>query len=193
MSQTIIAFFGDLGLWGIFLLMAVESSLFPLPSEIVMIPAGIVAAKGGYPVWMAILAGGFGSLLGASVNYAIGKYLGKPFVLKYGKYFFLNRKKYEEADTLFLKNANLYTFLGRLLPVVRHLISIPAGIFRMPLPYFASITFFGATLWCSVLALSGYYFGEPVIELIEHYVFEFKIATVIGLVAFAVWFFRKKR
>ncbi len=193
MSQQFILFFGDLQPWVIFLLMAVESSLFPLPSEIIMIPAGVIAAKGGYPLWVAILAWWFGSLLGASVNYSIGKYLGKPFIIKYGKYFFIHHKKYEEAETLFLKNANWYTFLGRLLPVIRHLISLPAGIFRMPLPLFAGITLVGATLWCSILSLSGYYFGEAAIGLFEKYLPEIKIVVLISLVIFVVWFLRKKR
>lgn len=120
-------------------------------------------------------------------------YFGKPFILKYGKYFLINHKKYLEAEELFLKNSNLYTFLGRLLPVIRHLISLPAGIFRMPYPTFALITFIGATLWCSVLALSGYYFGESVMDVAKHYAHEMNIAVIVGLVVFAVWFLKKKR
>lgn len=191
--QAILNVFADLGLWGIFFLMALESSLFPVPSELVMIPAGILVAQGKYALWEAILVGGLGSLLGASVNYTIGKYWGKPFILKYWKYFFIKHNKYLEAEALFLKNANWYTFLGRLLPVIRHLISIPAGIFRMNIPVFAVITFVGATLWCSILVLLGYYFGEPVIAIFEKYFFEVKILVLVGMVAFVVWFFKKKR
>lgn len=131
-------------------------------------------------------------MAGASINYAIGKYLGKPFILTFGKYFFIKHEKYHQAEELFLKNANWYTFLGRLLPVIRHLISIPAGIFRMNIPVFALITFVGATIWCTVLVALGYYFGEPVIAVIEKYFFEVKIVVVVGLVAFVVWFFKKK-
>lgn len=191
--QTILNAFADLGLWGIFFLMALESSLFPVPSELVMIPAGILVAQGEYALWEAILMGGLGSLLGASINYTVGKYWGKPFILKYGKYFFIKHNKYLEAEALFLKNANWYTFLGRLLPVIRHLISIPAGIFRMKIPVFAAITFVGATLWCSILVLLGFYFGEPVIAIFEKYFFELKIVVIVGMVVFAVWFFKKKR
>lgn len=191
--QSFLSWFGDLNPGIIFFLMALESSLFPVPSELVMIPAGVLAAQGKISVWVAILAGGLGSLLGASANYLLGMYLGKPFILKYGKYFLIKYEKYLEAEELFLRNANWYTFLGRLLPVIRHLISIPAGVFRMNYPMFALITFLGATLWCAVLVYAGYYFGNPVIEMFEYYFHEIKIAVIVGLVVFAVWFFRKKR
>ena len=92
--------------------------------------------------FLAILVGGIGSVFGALLNYyVIGRFLGKPFLEKYGKYILITHSKYKRAEDLFLKNANTYTFIGRLIPVVRHLISIPAGIFRMPLPAFWSITF----------------------------------------------------
>ena len=97
--------------------------------------------------------------------------------------------KYEYAESLFLKNANLYTFIGRLLPVVRHLISLPAGIFNMPPLAFSVITFAGATLWCSILTGLGYYFGAPVIHIMVTYLWELKIAVIIGLIGFGIWFF----
>jgi len=96
--------------------------------------------------------------VGASANYLLGKYVGKPFLLKYGKYLLINHAKYLEAEKLFLTNDRLYTFLGRLIPVIRHLISLPAGIFRMNYPIFALITALGAGVWCSVLLSVGYFF-----------------------------------
>jgi membrane protein DedA with SNARE-associated domain len=99
--------------------------------------------------------------------------------------------KYEYAESLFLKNANLYTFIGRLLPVVRHLISLPAGIFNMPPIAFSVITFAGATLWCAILTGLGYYFGGSVIHVLETYLWELKIVVVIGLIGFGVWFFTR--
>lgn len=103
--------------------------------------------------------GGLGSVVGALANYYIlGRLLGKPFLEKYGKYILITSEKYKKSENLFLKNDKVYTFVGRLIPVVRHLISIPAGIFRMPLVPFVTITFLGATLWCGILVGLGYFF-----------------------------------
>ena len=154
--------FSNMGYTGIFVLMAIESSLFPLPSELVMIPAGYLVATGKMSGLLAVIAGGAGSVAGALCNYVLGRYIGKPFIEKYGKYFFIKKEKYNEAEVLFVKNAKISTFVGRLIPVIRHLISIPAGIFRMPLGWFVSITFVGASLWCSVLVGLGYMFGEAI-------------------------------
>lgn len=156
--EQILAFFGGLSYTSVFFLMALESSLFPVPSEAVMIPAGYLAKTNGLDFWFLLAAGTLGSVVGASANYLLGKYVGKPFLLKYGKYLLINHAKYLEAEKLFLTNDRLYTFLGRLIPVIRHLISLPAGIFRMNYPIFALITALGAGLWCFVLLIVGYYF-----------------------------------
>lgn len=168
--------------------MALESSLFPVPSELVMIPAGYYAVAGKLDPLLAVLAGGAGSLLGASANYLLGKYVGKPFILNYGKYFLIKREKYEEAEVLFDRNDRLYTFLGRFIPVVRHLISIPAGIFRMNYPVFAGLTFVGASIWCGFLVWLGYAFGESVVDTVRTYSHEASIVAAIAIVAFLGWF-----
>lgn len=124
--ESLLSFFGGLDTTAIFFLMALESSLFPVPSEAVMIPAGYLAATGKISLLGALLAGTLGSMFGASCNYILGMYVGKPFLLKYGKYLLINHQKYLEAEKLFLTNDRLYTFLGRLIPVIRHLISLPA-------------------------------------------------------------------
>lgn len=173
---------------GIFFLMALESSLFPVPSELVMIPAGYLAKSGGLDPFLAVLAGGAGSLLGASANYLLGKYVGKPFILNYGKYFLIKREKYEEAEVLFDRNDRLYTFLGRFIPVIRHLISIPAGIFRMPYAVFAALTFLGASIWCGLLVWLGYAFGKPVLDTVRTYSHEASLVAVVALVGFIAWF-----
>ena len=182
-----------LGYTEIFFLMALESSLFPVPSELVMIPAGYRAAQGALDPWLATAAGGAGSLLGASANYLLGRYVGRAFLLRYGKYFLVNEVKYREAETLFSKNANLATFVGRFIPVIRHLISLPAGVFSMPLLPFAFLTTLGATIWCGILVFAGYYFGEPAVALITGYTHEVGIAAVLLFVAFVAWFLFKKR
>lgn len=182
-----------LGYAEIVLLMALESSLFPVPSELVMIPAGYRAAQGDLNPWLAVLCGGFGSLIGASANYALGRYVGKAFLLRYGKYFLISQKTYDDAEALFLRNANMATFVGRFIPGVRHLISIPPGMFGMRLPPFVVLTTLGATLWCGVLVALGYFFGEPVVAAVGEYTHEAGILALIGLLIFVIWFVLKHR
>jgi len=183
----------QLGYAEIFLLMALESSLFPVPSELVMIPAGYLAAKGQLNPVLAVSAGGLGSLLGASANYALGRYAGRAFLLRYGRYFLINERKYHEAEALFLRNAVVATFVGRLLPVIRHLISLPAGVFGMGLPAFALVTTLGATLWCAILVALGYFLGEPAVEVVSRYSHEVGLIAVAGLGLFVAWFLLRRR
>ncbi len=186
--------YGGLGYVEIVVLMALESSLFPVPSELVMIPAGYLAATGALNPALCVLAGTAGSVIGASANYLLGEYVGRAFLLRYGKYLLINEQKYHEAEAMFLRNARLATFIGRLLPVVRHLISLPAGVFGMHWGWFLSITALGAALWCAVLVAAGYYFGEPAVALAREYMHELAIIVGIGLVAFVAWFlFHKAR
>lgn len=182
-----------LGYTEIVFLMALESSLFPVPSELVMIPAGYLAAQGKLDPWLATLAGTGGSLIGASANYVLGRYAGRAFLLRYGKYFLVSESKYREAETLFMKNANWATFIGRLLPVIRHLISLPAGVFGMALLPFVLITSLGAGLWCGILVLVGYYLGEPAVELMATYTHELALAVVVALVLGGLWFLFGRR
>src|SRR5690606_16573923 len=136
-----------LGYTEIFFLMALESSLFPVPSEAVMIPAGYLAARAQLDPFLATLAGGLGSLLGASANYVLGRYAGRAFLLRYGRYLLIDQRRYHEAEALFLRNARAATFVGRFIPLIRHLISLPAGVFGMALLPFALLTLLGASLW----------------------------------------------
>ncbi|MCA9607632.1 MAG: DedA family protein [Myxococcales bacterium] len=161
--------------WGfllILLFMTVESSFIPFPSEVVMIPAGFLAARSaltiGAPIpdaIVSIVAGTAGSLLGAYVNYYLAGKLGKPFLDRYGKYVFLGPDKLARADELFLRYGAGATFVCRLLPAIRQLISIPAGLAKMPLKSFTLWTGLGATLWVSVLTGIGYYLGETTSEM----------------------------
>lgn len=182
-----------LGYGEIVFLMALESSLFPVPSELVMVPAGYRAAQGELNPWLATLCGGLGSLIGASANYALGKYVGKIFLLRYGRYFLINQQTYLDAEALFLRNANMATFVGRFIPGVRHLISIPPGMFGMPLPPFVLLTTLGATLWCGVLVALGYFFGMPVVETVAAYADEAGILCLLALAVFVVWFVLRHR
>ncbi|MDD2487366.1 MAG: DedA family protein [Candidatus Gracilibacteria bacterium] len=192
--QIVLDFFGGLDYTSITFLMALESSIFPVPSEAVMIPAGYLVASGKLNMFLVILSGTVGSVLGATLNYFIlGQLIGKPFLLKYGKYILIKEKDYHKAEKLFLTNDKLYTFVGRLIPVIRHVISIPAGIFKMNFPIFTFITALGAGLWCTVLTLFGYYFGDDIISMVEKYT---KFIGIMGIIFVASYifknFYRKK-
>ena len=154
-------------LLAIFVFMAVESSFVPFPSEVVMIPAGFLAARGelgfGSPAAAAAVAvavGGAGSLAGAYVNYFLALRVGKPFLEKYGKWFFLKPAALERACEVFNRYGAATTFVCRMVPAIRQLISIPAGIARMPLGAFTLFTALGAGVWTAILALVGYGLGK---------------------------------
>ena len=155
--------------WGlvlVFVFMAVESSFIPFPSEVVMIPAGFLAARGelglapAAALVAAILVGILGSLLGAFVNYYLALWVGKPFLLKYGKWFFVKPEPLNRACEVFNRYGAATTFVCRLIPVIRQLISIPAGISRMPLGSLALFTGLGAGIWSAILALIGFWLGR---------------------------------
>lgn len=191
--DSLFAFFSTIDYTAIFVLMTLESSIFPVPSELVMIPAGVSAAWGHIDPYLATLVWWIGSVVGALANYYIlGRWLGKPFLEKYGRYILITPEKYKKSEDLFLKNDRIYTFVGRLIPVVRHLISIPAGIFRMSMSHFLSITFLGATLWCGILVALGYFFGEGVIDIVKQYGHELTYVS-IPLIGLYIWWkiFRK--
>jgi len=151
---------GTLGYPGIFLLMAVESSIIPFPSEVVMPPAGYLVFQGKMNPWLVVLAGGLGSLAGAYANYYGARYLGRPLLLQYGRFVGLAELKLEKAEHFFRKHGEISTFIGRLLPVIRQLISVPAGLARMNHARFAFYTALGASIWCAVLAWIGYLIGD---------------------------------
>ena len=159
---------GALGYPGIFLLMAMESSIIPVPSELVMPPAGYLAQQGKMSMSIAILCGTLGSLVGAYANYFAAHYLGRPLLLKYGRYVFITEEKFAKVEKFFLKHGEISTFIGRLLPVVRHLISLPAGLAGMNHWKFSLYTLLGAGIWCTVLTVIGYVIGENQ-ELIMQY------------------------
>ncbi len=160
LMQMLVNGIGSLGYPGIFLLMALESSLVPVPSELVMPPAGYLAQQGLMNPWIAILAGTFGSLVGAYANYYCAHYLGRPLIIKYGKYVLVPPDKFHKVERFFLRHGEISTFIGRLLPVVRHLISIPAGLSGMNHLRFSTYTLLGAFIWCSILTWIGYVIGS---------------------------------
>jgi len=147
------------GYLGVFLLMAMESSIIPVPSEVVMPPAAYWAAQGQMSLAGVILAGTAGSYFGSAVSYWVSKWIGLPAVERFGKFVFVGPEKVAQAHAWVTRFGAGGVFFARLLPVVRHLVSIPAGILEMPFGKFSLATTVGAGIWCSVLA----FFGQQVI------------------------------
>jgi membrane protein DedA with SNARE-associated domain len=152
----------DWGYTGVILLMAMESSIFPVPSELVVPPAAILAAQSGGTMtfWGVVIAGTVGSWLGSAITYMVALLVGRPVVMKYGKYFFMPPEKVERAERFMHRYEGGGIFFARLLPVIRHLISIPAGIIRMNFLKFSVLTIVGSAIWCYVLAVLGVRVGE---------------------------------
>ncbi len=152
-------FVRDWSYLGVFLLMAAESSILPVPSEVVMPPAAYWASQGLMNFWGVVLAGTLGSWFGSAVSYWLAWWLGRPLVMRYGKYLLMPPAKVDLAEAWAQQNGMVGVFIARLLPVVRHLISIPAGILRMRFVPFSIMTTVGAGLWCFILA----WWGEQVL------------------------------
>lgn len=154
-TETIFA----LGYPGIVALMALESSFFPFPSEVVLPPAGYLAAQGRMNAWIALGAGVFGSLIGALFNYVVAVRLGRPLLHRYGRYLLIKETSLDRAEAYFRSHGEISTFVGRLIPVIRQYISLPAGLARMRLDLFAVYTALGAGIWCAILTWIGWYLG----------------------------------
>lgn len=172
---------GQWGYPGIIVMMFLESSFFPFPSEVVVPPAGYLAARGDMSLLLVILAGIAGSLFGALFNYWLAVMWGRPFFEKYGHYVLVSEKSLDKADRFFADHGHISTFVGRLLPGIRQYISLPAGIARMNLPLFAAFTGLGAGIWVVVLALVGFYIGNNQ-ELVNQYLHQ----ILLGIIGFAV-------
>ncbi|PIV42303.1 MAG: DedA family protein [Nitrospirae bacterium CG_4_10_14_0_8_um_filter_41_23] len=184
---------GSMGYPDIMALMFVESTFIPLPSELVIPPAGYLISQDQMSWAGVIVSGTVGSLLGALFNYAIAVYLGRPFILKYGKYFGITQKHLLKGENFFLRHGNISIFIGRLILGVRHYISFPAGLCRMNLGKFCLYTTFGAGLWVGVLAYIGYFVGnnkERIMEVSR----QWSLYVIIGCaLLIAIYIFRHKR
>lgn len=182
----------DWGYFGIFVLMTIESSFIPFPSEIVLIPAGYLASKGEMHIGMIMLSALGGSMAGAFVNYYLALLLGRKILSKYGKYFFIKEDALQKMDDYFEKHGHISTFIGRLLPGIRQLISIPAGLARMNLAVFSIYTALGASIWSLVLVLLGYTIGENQ-ELLDTYLHQITLVVVAILFLLALWYIRYQK
>ena len=180
------------GYGGAVALMTLESMIAPVPSEAVMPFVGFLVADGKWNLWLAILATSLGSIIGSLLSYFMGYYGGKPFVLKVGKYLLLNQRDLAKAEVFFQKRQGILTiFISRFVPVIRHFISIPAGIGRTPLGPFLLVTFVGATMWNTFLLICGMKLREhwPVVQKYSHQV---DIVVVVLLLGGMAWFVRSR-
>jgi membrane protein DedA with SNARE-associated domain len=183
---------GQWGYPGIVTLMALESSFFPFPSEVVIPPAAYLAAGGKMNLGMVIFCGTLGSLLGAVFNYWIALKFGRPFFEKYGQYLLVSNQSLEKADRFFERHGHISTFIGRLLPGIRQYISLPAGLARMGIFTFCAATVLGAGAWVLVLAALGFWFGrnEQLVLQNLHWV---SLILVIGCGVMTFFYWRKRR
>lgn len=175
------------GYFGLFLLMALESMIAPVPSEVVMPFAGYLVLQGRFNFWTAVLVSGLGSIFGSVLSYYIGLYGGRPLVFKFGKYLLLEEEHLNWTEKWFKNQGDKTIFISRFIPVVRHLISIPAGIAKMSMNKFVVYTFVGATTWNLILLYAGFKLGEHW-DKIHEFSRELDIIFVIAVVLFLAYF-----
>ena len=176
---------GQLGYPGIFILMFLESSFFPFPSEVVMIPAGYLAAQGKINFYSCIALGTAGSLAGAYLNYFLAVFFGRNVIIKYGAYVGLSQERFERACSFFNRHGGITTFICRLLPGIRQIISFPAGLSRMNFALFSLYTAIGAGIWVTTLTLIGWWAGGNT-ALIKYYSSQVITWIIIGCLALIV-------
>jgi len=191
--EWIVQVVGQLGYPGIFIMMTLESSFFIFPSEVVMIPAGYLAFQGEMNLYAVIFLGIAGSLTGSLLNYYLAVWLGRPFLMKFGKYVFLTPEKIEQVEKYFIRHGEISTFIGRLITIVRQYISFPAGLAGMNIFRFILFTTLGAGLWVVILTLIGYVAADNQ-ELITRYSKEASWGLLVFcVVLIGVYVWRQKR
>lgn len=188
----IIAVIAATGLFGVALMMAIESACIPLPSEIIMPFAGYLASTGKFSLVAAATAGALGCNIGSAVAYAIGRHGGRRFIERWGGYFLVTHRDLAWADRFFARYGSAAVFIARLLPVVRTFIALPAGIAGMPLVKFHIYTFLGSWPWCFGLAYAGYHLGRawesnPELRAVLHRFDALIIALILAGVVWYVW------
>jgi membrane protein DedA with SNARE-associated domain len=187
-SQYAVKILEMMGYWGAGLLMALESMIAPVPSEAVMPFVGFLVADGKWNPMLAILATSLGSIVGSLISYYLGLYGGKPVVLRVGKYLLLDKHDLEITEKFFNKRSGVWTlFISRFIPVIRHFVSIPAGMGKMPVGSFVTVTLLGATLWNTFLLYLGIKLRENW-QVVQKYSHQIDIGVVIFLVALLGWF-----
>ncbi|MDD3817886.1 MAG: DedA family protein [Thiovulaceae bacterium] len=187
LAQSLVDLIFDWGYFGIFILMSIESSFIPFPSEIVLIPAGYLVSQEQMSLWAVMACALGGSLAGAFINYYLALFVGRKFLERWGKYFFIKENALHKMDDYFKKHGPISTFIGRLIPGIRQLISIPAGLAKMDLKLFSLYTALGAGIWALILVLLGYFIGENQ-ELIKEYLKQITLILIVVLIALGGWY-----
>ncbi len=187
LSAFVIWIISTLGYAGIVLAMAIESACIPLPSEVIMPFSGYLVSQGRFTLWGVSLAGAVGCTLGSAIAYGVGAYGGRPFILKYGRYFLISAHEMDRADRWFARYGMSATFISRLLPVIRTFISLPAGIARVPFGRFLFYAFLGSLPWSWALAYVGLLLGEHW-DRVGGVLHSLDVVIVAGLLAGAAWF-----
>jgi membrane protein DedA with SNARE-associated domain len=190
--DLVISFISTTGYVGIFLLMILESALIPIPSEIIMPFSGFLVTSGKFHPFAVIIAGSLGNLVGSVLTYYVGIKFGRAFIIKYGKYIFFKENHLEFTDKLFKKYGDRISFVGRLLPLIRTYVSLPAGIGKTNLAKFVFYTFAGSVIWNTMLTYAGIQLGNNW-ENIDKYSIYLDIAAVLAIVVFIVWIISKRR
>ncbi len=158
--SALVIFINQIGYLGIFVGMFLESTLVPIPSEIIMIPAGIAASKGSFNIYLVMIVGIVGNVFGALFSYYLAASLGRTIIFRIGKYFFVKAETIIKIENFFQKHGKFSVFIGRLLPGFRHFISIPAGIAKMNIKSFCIYTSLGSSIWTVILAALGFAIGD---------------------------------
>jgi membrane protein DedA with SNARE-associated domain len=187
-------FINQIGYIGIFIGMFLESTLIPIPSELIMIPAGIAAQQGSMNIYLIVLAGILGNVLGAIFSYYLAASIGHPILLRIGKYFLVKPKTIIKIEEFFKNHGPISVFIGRLLPGFRHFISLPAGIAKMDIKTFSYYTTLGSSIWTSILAGLGYFIGENQ-EVIKDNLQGIVLGSVticVGIVVVYIFFKKRK-
>ena len=189
----IVAIVGKLGYTGIIIMMFLESSFFPFPSEVVIPPAGYLSSIGKMNIYLVIATGILGSILGALFNYWLAVKFGRPAILRYGRFVGMNESKFSRVEQLFRNHGKFSTFIGRLIPGVRQYISFPAGLARMPLSPFIIYTGLGAGIWIIILAIIGYLVGnnQELIKQYSHQSLYYLLPIIIFISCIYVWHHKK--
>jgi membrane protein DedA with SNARE-associated domain len=190
--EILVKFINEIGYLGIFIGMFLESTLVPLPSELIMIPAGLSASKGLMNIYIATFVGILGNILGAIFSYYLAASIGRTILFRLGKYFFVKAETIIKIENFFTKHGPISVFVGRLLPGFRHFISLPAGVAKMDIRLFIIYTSLGSTIWTIILSALGFFIGENQ-ELIEKNLHELiLIVAAVSILLLVTYFFYKK-
>lgn len=195
-TQWVLSTIISAGYPGVFVFIMLESTLVPIPSELVMPAAGWLASQGKFSLPVILVINSVAAMVGSGLCYAIGVVGGRPFLVKYGKYFLVRQHDIARTEAFFARHGKKTILIGRFLPGIRHVISVPAGIARMPLPGFFLQTFLGATIWGGVLILLGYYVGanwEAFARTLKRVDLLIGTILVLALVALGIRFVVRRR